>query len=321
MKYQDYLKQYEAYQEANSFIKSPETLYEPIEYILSLGGKKIRPVLVLSACDLFDGDFKSATCAAHAVEVFHNFTLMHDDIMDAAPLRRGAPSVPEKYGSNLAILSGDTMLIKAYEEIEKLPDDIALKAFKLFNKTALEVCEGQMMDMSFEEETEVTEANYLEMIRLKTAVLMGCSLKLGAICSDANEEQQSLLYKLGINMGMAFQIQDDLLDSFGNADFGKTIGGDIMNDKKTILYIHTIENASDEDKATLLSLEGSSNNNEEKVRIIKNLFLEYGADKYAEQLIQKYFEAAEVNLADISCSDEKKDFLKSLNQLLTKRAV
>lgn len=321
MIYQDYLKHYEEYQSANSFLKEPKELYEPIEYILGLGGKRIRPVLVLSACDLFHGNLKTATKAAHAVEVFHNFTLMHDDIMDEAPLRRGAPSVPNKYGSNLAVLSGDTMLIKAYQEIEKLPQDVAIKSFSLFNKTALEVCEGQMLDMSFEEKIEVEELEYLEMIRLKTAVLMACSLKLGGICANVNEQQLELLYKLGLNMGMAFQIQDDLLDSFGTDDFGKTIGGDILNDKKTILHIHTLQKASKEDRELLLSFEGSTSNKDEKVIGVKKLFLKYEAEKYAKDLMNTYFKNAEENLSAIQCEEGKKDFLKSLNELLVKRAV
>ncbi|MEX0811455.1 MAG: polyprenyl synthetase family protein [Chitinophagales bacterium] len=321
MEYQDYFEYYQSYLGASSFLKKPEKLYQPIEYILGLGGKRIRPVLVLAACDLFDGDITAACPAAHAVEVFHNFTLMHDDIMDAAPLRRGKDSVPKKYGSNLAILSGDTMLIKAYQEIEKLPEKNMVKAFRLFNKTAVEVCEGQMLDMSFENNNDVEENDYLEMIELKTAVLMGCSLKLGGICAQASTEQQKLLYELGINMGMAFQIQDDLLDSFGKDNFGKTIGGDILNDKKTILFIHTLKNASAEDKAQLLSLSGNKKESKAKIKAIKNLFEKYGARSYAQSLKDNYFTKSGEILSAIKSTDSKKNFLESLNQLLIKRVI
>lgn len=321
MEYQDYLKLYESYKDARPFLKEPNKLYEPIDYILEIGGKRLRPVLLLSACDLFEGDLQRALPAAHAVEVFHNFTLMHDDIMDASDMRRGKESVPKKYGANLAILSGDTMLIKAYQEIEKMPKDSSFKAFQLFNKTALEVCEGQMMDMSFEETPDVKESDYLEMIRLKTAVLLACSLKLGGICSNVSETQLDLLYELGINMGMAFQIQDDILDSFGNENFGKEIGGDILNDKKTILFIHALQNTDSSEEELLLNSIGKKEKPEEKISLVKSLFEKYKSDEYARNLMNDYFTKANDTLQKIDCSESKKGFLESLNQLLIKRAV
>lgn len=321
MEYQDYLKYYESYLNQSSFIKWPKELYEPIEYILHLGGKRLRPVLVLAASDLFGGNFEDAYPAAHAVEVFHNFTLMHDDIMDEADLRRGKSSVPNLYGSNLAILSGDTMLVKAYQEIEKLPKDNLIKAFSLFNKTAVEVCEGQMLDMSFETSEDVNEEDYLKMIELKTAVLMGCCLKLGGICAGTNKQQQELLYKLGVNMGMAFQIQDDLLDSYGSEEFGKTIGGDILNDKKTIMFIHTLKNASDEDRKNLLGYTGADTKSEKKILAVKKLFDKYGAKVHANQLKEDYFRKSAKILNQLDCEPDKKKFLTSLNELLIKRKV
>lgn len=321
MEYDDYLKNYQAYLKNNSFLKEPVALYEPIEYILDLGGKRLRPVLVLAAYHLFDEDFKKPLPAAHAVEVFHNFTLMHDDIMDAAPMRRSAPSVPKKYGPNLAILSGDTMLIKAYQEIEKLSEQNMLSAFSLFNKTALEVCEGQMLDMHFEAREAVSKEEYLEMIKLKTAVLMGCSLKLGGICANANKVQADQLYALGLNMGMAFQIQDDLLDSFGSNKFGKTIGGDILNDKKTILHIHTLQAATPEDQAQLINTNGQQVEGADKIERVTNLYEKYGAREAVEKLKYGYYQKALDYLEELQIEDSKKVFLENLNKKLLERVV
>lgn len=214
----------------------PKGLYEPISYLLDLGGKRLRPVLTLMAAETFGKNQKKAVGAALAIEIFHNFTLMHDDIMDAAPLRRGAATVHQKWDTNTAILSGDAMLIKAYQALESYPDPLFGKLTRLLSKTALEVCEGQQYDMDFETQKEVTEAQYLEMIELKTAVLVGCALQMGALIGGASDADAHKLYEFGVLLGTAFQIQDDYLDAFGDPEsFGKQLGGDIIENKKTIL--------------------------------------------------------------------------------------
>ena len=218
--------------------KHPKSLYEPIDYILSLGGKRIRPVLTLMAADIFDGDHKKAISAAKAVEMFHNFSLVHDDIMDDAPLRRGNETVHEKWNLNTGILSGDAMLILAYQYFENYEPKIFQALAKLFSKTALEVCEGQQYDVDFETRDDVTIPEYLKMIEYKTAVLLGAAMKMGAIVAETSEENADLIYNFGLNLGIAFQLQDDYLDAFGNPEtFGKQVGGDIIENKKTYLYL------------------------------------------------------------------------------------
>ena len=217
---------------------TPKSLYDPIRYIMKLGGKRLRPMLVLTGYQLYKSDVESVAKYAAAVEAFHNFTLMHDDIMDNAPLRRGKPTVHEKYNSNTAILSGDVMLVKVYDMFLSLPDHQLKEVLRLFNKTASEVCEGQQMDMDFETMKKVSEKEYLEMIRLKTAVLLGFSLELGAILADAPKEDRKALYEFGVNIGLSFQLMDDLLDVYGDQKkFGKAVGGDIVSNKKTYLLI------------------------------------------------------------------------------------
>ena len=238
---QDFFKNYQVLFEDHlkNFIveKTPKNLYDPIRYLMKIKGKRIRPILTLLSADIFGSNPKASLDAALSVEIFHNFTLVHDDIMDEATLRRGAITVHKKWDLNTAILSGDAMLIQAYKILENYPDSLFKKLFHLLNKTAAEVCEGQQYDLDFEKNNEFNIDNYIKMTRLKTAVLIGCCLKMGAIIGGATQEDSDLLYNFGIEMGIAFQLQDDYLDSFGNPkDFGKKIGGDILRNKKTILY-------------------------------------------------------------------------------------
>ena len=253
----------------------PKGLYEPINYILTLGGKRVRPLLCLLGCDLFGSPIDRAYPAALAVEFFHNFSLLHDDIMDNAPLRRGQPTVHERYNTNTAILSGDAMLVKAYEhlcrsEVQYLPTLMAV-----FNKMAVEVCEGQQYDMDFETTDDVSIDHYLEMIWLKTAVLLGAALQMGAIVGGATEDEAQLLYNFGVDLGVAFQLQDDLLDTYGNPEtFGKQVGGDILQNKKTFLLLKTFATASDEQQSELQTwLDNKDvNQSKEKVSAVRALY-------------------------------------------------
>ncbi|MEI7499566.1 MAG: polyprenyl synthetase family protein [Bacteroidota bacterium] len=229
------------------FFHEPIQLYEPIAYTLDIGGKRLRPVLVLMSCDLFGGDISKAVFPAMGVEIFHNFTLLHDDIMDNAPLRRGMETVHEKWDVNAAILSGDTMFVIAYEYVAKTDPELLPQVLDLFNETARKVCEGQQYDMNFEKQSDVTIPDYLLMIRLKTAVLIACSLKLGAILARADQGAAEKIYEFGIELGLAFQLQDDYLDAFGDTNkFGKTIGGDISTNKKTFLFLKAFEIAKED---------------------------------------------------------------------------
>ena len=255
MDIQHYQKEFLSYLASKQWVQEPKNLYEPIDYILKLGGKRIRPVLTLMAADIFSGSFKKALPAALAVEVFHNFTLVHDDIMDDAPLRRGEETVHEKWDINTGILSGDAMLILAYQYFENYEPKIFHKLAQLFSKTALEVCDGQQLDIDFETRNDVTIPEYIKMISLKTSVLVAAALKMGAIVSEANETEANHLYNYGLNLGIAFQLQDDYLDTFGNPEtFGKQVGGDIIENKKTYLYLKALELANKEDRETLLEL-------------------------------------------------------------------
>jgi geranylgeranyl diphosphate synthase type II len=255
--------------ESIKYQKEPNNLYEPIRYILSLGGKRLRPVLTLMATEVFDVDCQKALAAATAVEVFHNFSLIHDDIMDDAPLRRGNETVHEKWNINTGILSGDAMLILAYQYFEAYEPKIFQELAKLFSKTALEVCEGQQYDVDFETRDDVTIPEYLKMIEYKTAVLVASAMKMGAIVAETTEENKNLIYDFGLNLGLAFQLQDDYLDAFGNPEtFGKQVGGDIIENKKTYLYLKAMEFASANEKVQLLHLFSfqSSNNTDKSNR-------------------------------------------------------
>ncbi len=270
----------------------PKELYEPISYILSLGGKRLRPLLVLLGYGLFKGNSSSILRSAVSVEVFHNFTLMHDDIMDEAPLRRGKPTVHEKWDSTVAILSGDTMLVKVYDLLLSVKPEYLGQAIKDFNQTAIEVCEGQQIDMNFEKTGQVKEEEYIEMIRLKTAVLLGFSLKFGSLLAGVAKEKQEILYRIGELMGIGFQLMDDLLDVYGDQKkFGKMVGGDIVSNKKTFLLIKAIELAHVEQKVILDKwLSASSFDTNEKVAAVTNVYDQLGIKQLTETKMNGYFD-------------------------------
>ena len=304
-------------------VREPKNLYEPIQYILGLGGKKMRPVLTLMSAEIFDVDYSKALPAALAVEVFHNFSLVHDDIMDDAPLRRGNITVHEKWNINTGILSGDAMLILAYQYFEQYEPIIFRELAKLFSKTALEVCEGQQWDVDFETRSDVTIPEYLKMIEYKTAVLVAAAMKMGAIVAETSIENGDLIYDFGLNLGLAFQLQDDYLDAFGNpATFGKQIGGDIIENKKTYLYLKAIEFASAEEKAKLLQLFSVSlEENATKIEEVKTIFNATGATKATQQAIQDYTLMAFATLDKMNISSEKKSMLRSFGENLMNRNV
>jgi geranylgeranyl diphosphate synthase type II len=303
--------------------REPKNLYEPIQYILGLGGKKMRPVLTLMSAEIFDVDYSKALPAALAVEVFHNFSLVHDDIMDDAPLRRGNITVHEKWNINTGILSGDAMLILAYQYFEQYEPIIFRELAKLFSKTALEVCEGQQWDVDFETRTDVTIPEYLKMIEYKTAVLVAAAMKMGAIVAETSSENGDLIYDFGLNLGLAFQLQDDYLDAFGNpATFGKQIGGDIIENKKTYLYLKAIEFASAVEKAKLLQLFSVSlEENATKIGEVKTIFNATGATKATQKAIQDYTLKAFTTLDKMNISSDKKAILKTFGENLMNRNV
>ena len=288
-----YQTNFEEYLNQKNWIREPKNLYEPIDYIIQLSGKRIRPILTLMAADILSGNFTKALPAALAVEVFHNFTLVHDDIMDDAPLRRGKKTVHEKWDLNRGILSGDAMLILAYQYFENYPPTVFQKLAILFSKTAIEVCDGQQLDIDFETRKEVTISEYLNMIRLKTSVLVAAALKMGAIVAESSEKNADLLYEYGLNLGLAFQLQDDYLDTFGDPEtFGKQVGGDIIENKKTFLYIKAMELSSPEDKKKLeffykQKLEDNSIKIDEVKRIFENSKAGLFFNNYSKNLINK----------------------------------
>jgi len=300
------------------FPAEPSSLYDPNEYFLKLGGKRIRPVLCLMGNELFDEIKEDAWYAGTAIELFHNFTLIHDDIMDKAPLRRGMETVHTKYGDNTALLAGDVMLVTAYEELNKISIEYLQSILRLFNKTAKEVCEGQQMDMDFEKMDTVSLDAYLEMIKLKTSVALAASLQTGAILGGAGERNQHLLYEFGKKLGIAFQIQDDFLDAFGNPQkFGKQLGGDILANKKTFLLLHTFEAASPDQQKKLKEL--LAGNDSDKVEKVLQLFHDCKADKWSLQLKNKYLDEALGHLEDIAVLSKRKEPLRELAHFLVKR--
>ena len=294
MEIQYYQKEFLNYLESKNWIQEPKNLYQPIDYILQLGGKRIRPVLTLMASDIFSGDFKKAMPAALAIEVFHNFTLVHDDIMDDAPLRRGKATVHEKWNINTGILSGDAMLILAYQYFENYEPIVFQKLAKLFSKTALEVCDGQQLDVDFETRNNVTIPEYINMIRLKTSVLVASALQMGAIVSETSEENSNLIYDFGLNLGLAFQLQDDYLDTFGDPEtFGKQIAGDIIENKKTFLYLKCLEIASTENKQKLsFFYKQKLEDNSIKITEVTRIFELYDIPLLIKEQINKYTEKA-----------------------------
>ncbi|WP_309614750.1 polyprenyl synthetase family protein [Flavobacterium sp.] len=303
--------------------KEPKNLYEPIQYILSLGGKRLRPVLTLMSAEVFDVDSKKALDAATAVEVFHNFSLIHDDIMDDAPLRRGNETVHEKWNINTGILSGDAMLILAYQYFEGYEPTIFRELAKLFSKTALEVCEGQQYDVDFETRDDVTIAEYLKMIKCKTAVLVGASMKMGAIVAQTSAENANAIYDFGLNLGIAFQLQDDYLDAFGNPEtFGKQVGGDIIENKKTYLYLKAIEFASPNEKEQLRHLFSiQPSDNSDKINSVKEIFNQTGASEATQNAIQHYTFKAFETLEKMNIGNDKKVVLKAFGEKLMSRNV
>ena len=303
--------------------KEPKNLYDPIHYILGLGGKRMRPVLTLMSAEVFDADYKKALPAALAVEVFHNFSLIHDDIMDDAPLRRGNETVHEKWDINTGILSGDAMLILAYQYFEKYEPSVFRDLAKLFSKTALEVCEGQQWDVDFETRDDVSIPDYLKMIEYKTAVLVAAAMKMGAIIAETSEENANLIYDFGLNLGLAFQLQDDYLDAFGNPEtFGKQVGGDIIENKKTYLYLKAYEFASKEQAEQLAHLFSiHPEDNSEKINSVKEIFLATGAAFETKKAIQEFTLKAFETLQKISIDNEKKEMLQSFGGNLMGRKV
>jgi len=318
--YQEFIS---AYLQEQCQIKEPKNLYEPIHYILGLGGKRIRPVLTLMTAEIFNADYKKALPAALAIEVFHNFSLIHDDIMDDAPLRRGNETVHEKWDINTGILSGDAMLILAYQYFEKYEPIVFKDLAKLFSKTALEVCEGQQWDVDFENREDVTISEYLKMIEYKTAVLVAAAMKMGAIIAETSEENANLIYDFGLNLGLAFQLQDDYLDAFGDPKtFGKQVGGDIIENKKTYLYLKAIEFSSPEQKEQLTPLFSiHPEDNSDKINSIKEIFDATGASQATKKAIQEFTLKAFDTLQKINIAVEKKELLKSFGENLMGRKV
>lgn len=301
----------------------PTGLYSPIGYILALGGKRIRPVLTIMAANLFSENINTAINPAIGLEIFHNFTLLHDDIMDKASVRRGKPTVHVKWNENTAILSGDAMLVKAYQYITQAPEKCLTKVLDVFSQTALEVCEGQQFDMEFESRENVSTIEYLEMIRLKTAVLLAAGLKIGALIAGADEASANQLYDFGINLGLGFQLKDDLLDVYGNpAVFGKQIGGDILSNKKTYLLISALNHANDLEKEELLQWIACKDFvSEEKIKAVTSLYNKIGAKEICEQKMEEYFASAKICLENICVDSTKKEFLLDLANSLIKREV
>lgn len=301
--------------------KEPRGLYEPIAYVLSLGGKRIRPALTLMACDMFTDEVEPSISAALGLEVFHNFTLLHDDIMDRAEVRRGKPTVHLKWNDNTAILSGDVMQIAAYQLIARTPEKSLKKVLDLFSATAVEICEGQQYDVDFENRNEVKAEEYLEMIRLKTAVLLGCALKMGAIIGGATDNDAQQLYDFGINIGLAFQLKDDLLDVYGDeATFGKKIGGDILCNKKTYLLIHALRLATENTLENLTYwLQKNDAVPQEKIEAVTQIYNTLNVKEICEEKMKFFYEKAVANLENVSVDDNKKQELRKLARKLMDR--
>lgn len=293
--------------------RQPSSLYEPIRYVLSMGGKRIRPVLMLLAYQLYKDDPEAILMQAVALETYHNYTLLHDDLMDNADLRRGHETVHKKWNANQAILSGDSMLVLAYERMAQCPKDKLANVLAVFTETALQIGEGQQYDIDFEHRTDVSEEEYIEMIRLKTSVLLACALKIGGILADAPAEDLENLYKFGEQMGLAFQLQDDFLDVYGDSKvFGKAIGGDITSNKKTYMLINAFNRANDRQREELMRwVTAKEFDRQEKVAAVTQLYNEIGIDKLAQQKIAFYFEESTKYLSAVKVSDERKAELRA----------
>lgn len=291
--------------------RQPQSLYEPVKYVLSAGGKRIRPSFVLMAYNIFKDDVETALPAAAALETYHNYTLLHDDLMDNADMRRGRPTVHKKWDANTAILSGDTMLSLAYLHLAKVDSQYLKPALDLFTETALEVSEGQQFDMEFETRHDVTEEEYIEMIRLKTSVLLACALKMGALLGGASDEDSDLIYRFGEKVGLAFQLQDDYLDVYGDPDvFGKAIGGDIVSNKKTYMLINAWNRADERTRAELQRwIEADDFARKEKVEAVTAIYNRLGIDRLAEKKISEYFDESRQYLSRVSVDESRKAVL------------
>ncbi len=301
--------------------QNPDELYEPIRYILSLGGKRIRPVLALMSANLFTDDIDDALPPAVSIELFHNFTLIHDDIMDHASVRRNSPTVHTKWNTNIGILSGDALNIYAYGHLLKSRKDKLFRLLEIFNETALEVCEGQQLDMNYETAREITMEEYLRMIRLKTAVLLAGAMKIGALVASATEEQIIHAYNCGMNLGMAFQIQDDYLDTYGDANlFGKTIGGDILSNKKTFLLVHAMEVLPPSLKEQLFSeMDQPVPDKEKKIAAIRELFNNANIPEVAKEKMNSYYEVGMKELKLTGVPPERRVIIEELAEKLVSR--
>ncbi len=319
--YEHLIEYFEEQLENIVYNDKPLELYSPIKYTLGFGGKRIRPVTTLMGCELFCDNYKKALPQAIAIELFHNFTLIHDDIMDVAPIRRGRDTVFKKWGSNIAILSGDTLFAMAYQYAQQADKEILHAILNVFNRTAIEVCEGQQFDLNFEISNKVTVDEYINMIRLKTGVLFGASLKIGALIGGASVEDAKLLYNFGLNIGLGFQLKDDLLDTFGDEGiFGKKTGGDIITNKKTFLFIKALEIADKETKAELLSLYNTSDiNPDQKIKLTQSIFTKYNVDNAASEEIDKYFIKGIESLDRIKVASEKKKYLREVARKMIDR--
>ena len=320
----DYQTIFQKYLDEHRFSQAPQELYEPVNYILSLGGKRLRPLLVLMGCDLFNNKISKAMPVAMAIEIFHNFTLLHDDIMDAAPLRRGKPTVHVRYNVNTGILSGDVMLTIAYVFLSKVTNvRLASQLMKIFNKMAIEVCEGQQYDMNFENRTDVTLPEYLKMIELKTSVLIAAAFQMGALLGGSSAETAEKLYEFGRNVGIAFQIQDDILDTFGDPEkFGKKVGGDIVQNKKTYLVLKSYEIANETQCADLHHFMTTATTDETvKIEAVKKLFNALKVREHAEAVMNQYLETAFENIEQTPLSIERKNYLKTWANALMERQV
>ena len=321
MKVDEILKAVEEFISRLPYDRKPESIYEPIKYVLSLGGKRMRPVLMLLAYNLYKDDPKRILMQACALETYHNYTLLHDDLMDNADVRRGMPTVHKKWNANTAILSGDSMLVMAYHRMAQCPQDKLKPVIELFTETALEIGEGQQYDMDFETRNDVTEDEYIEMIRLKTSVLLACATKIGAIMADAPESDQDNLYKFGEQIGLAFQLQDDLLDVYGDPKvFGKAVGGDITCNKKTFMLINAYNRANDEQRAELDKwINAKTFDRNEKITAVTKIYDEIGIRALCEEKIEYYFNRAKTYLDAVSVAQEKKLEMMEYSDRLMKR--
>lgn len=308
------------YLDSLPYDRKPASLYAPIKYVLSMGGKRIRPTLMLLAYNLFKDDPEKILSSACALETYHNYTLLHDDFMDNADVRRGQPTVHKKWNANLAVLSGDSMLVLAYQRMIECDSHLA-EVLRLFTETALEIGEGQQMDMEFETRNDVCEEEYIEMIRLKTSVLLACAMKIGALLADAPADDADNLYRFGEKIGLAFQLQDDYLDVYGDpAVFGKAIGGDIVSNKKTYMLINAFNRADNAQRAELERwIRATDFDRQEKVKAVTGLYDEMGIDRLAQQKIAGYFNESKTYLDRVGVSDERKSELMRYAQRMMKR--